>query len=137
MRQTIWTVILSTCAVVATMSLMTNNQTAAQPKEAARKVLRHVVLFKFKEGTTKEQIQEIEAVFKALPSKIDSIRDFEWGTDISPEGKSKGFTHCFFVTFADEKGRDIYLPHAAHKDFVKIVGPVIEDVLVVDYWTQK
>jgi hypothetical protein len=119
------------------MSLITNEQTSAQPRESPRKSLRHVVLFKFKEGTSKQQIQEIETGFRGLPSKIDTIRDFEWGTDISPEGKSKGFTHCFFVTFGDEKGRDIYLPHAAHKDFVKLVGPHVEDVCVVDYWTQK
>ncbi len=137
MRRTIGAAILSALLAVTTMSLINSAQTSAQSKEAARKVLRHVVLFKFKEGTTKEQVKAIEAAFGALPSKIDTIRDFEWGTDVSPEGKSKGFTHCFFVTFADEKGRDVYLPHAAHKDFVKLVGPQVEDVCVVDYWTQK
>ncbi len=137
MRQTIGTAILSALIAVATMSLMTGDQTSAQSKDTPRKMLRHVVLFKFKEGTTKEQVQEVETGFRGLPSKIDTIRDFEWGTDISPEGKSKGFTHCFFVTFADEKGRDAYLPHAAHKDFVKLVGPHVDDVCVVDYWTQK
>ena len=137
MRQTLWTVILSAFVAVTTMSLINSPQTSAQPKEAPRKVLRHVVLFKFKEGTTKEQLKAIESAFGSLPSKIDTIRDFEWGTDVSPEGKSKGFTHCFFVTFADEKGRDVYLPHAAHMDFVKLVGPQVGDVCVVDYWTQK
>lgn len=137
MRRTIGTAIFSALLTVAMMSLINSTQTSAQSKAPPRKVLRHVVLFKFKEGTTKEQIKEIETAFGGLPSKIDTIRDFEWGTDVSPEGKSKGFTHCFFVTFADEKGRDIYLPHAAHKDFVKIVGPHVEDVCVVDYWTQK
>lgn len=137
MRRTLGTAILSALVAVTAMNLMNSDQTSAQPKEAPRKVLRHVVLFKFKEGTTKEQIKEIETAFGGLPSKIDTIRDFEWGTDVSPEGKSKGFTHCFFVTFADEKGRDVYLPHAAHKDFVKIVGPHVADVCVVDYWTQK
>ena len=137
MRKTLWTAILSAFVAVTTMSLINSPKTSAQPKEAPRKVLRHVVLFKFKEGTTKEQLKAIESAFGSLPSKIDTIRDFEWGTDVSPEGKSKGFTHCFFVTFADEKGRDVYLPHAAHKDFVKLVGPQVEDVCVVDYWTQK
>ena len=137
MRRTIGAAILSALVAVTTMSLINSSQTSAQPKEAPRKVLRHVVLFKFKEGTSKEQVKAIEMAFGGLPSKIDTIRDFEWGTDVSPEGKSKGFTHCFFVTFADEKGRDVYLPHAAHKDFVKLVGPQVEAVCVVDYWTQK
>lgn len=137
MRWTIGAAILSVFLAVTTMSLVNSAPTSAQTKEAPRKVLRHVVLFKFKEGTTKEQIKAIETGFAGLPSKIDTIRDFEWGTDVSSEGKSKGFTHCFFVTFADEKGRDVYLPHAAHKDFVKLVGPQVDDVCVVDYWTQR
>ena len=37
-----------------------------------------------------------------LPSKIDAIKDFEWGTNNSPENLAQGFTHCFFVTFADD-----------------------------------
>ncbi len=137
MRRTIGAAILSALLAVTTVSLINSVPISAQPKEAPKKVLRHVVLFKFKEGTTKEQVKAIEAGFAGLSSKIDTIRDFEWGTDVSPEGKSKGFTHCFFVTFADEKGRDVYLPHAAHQNFVKLVGPQVGDVCVVDYWTQK
>jgi hypothetical protein len=41
------------------------------------------------------------------------------------------------VTFADEAGRDRYLPHPAHKDFVKLLGGKIEKVLVVDFWTNR
>lgn len=114
----------------------------AEQKEGAKKapegkVLRHVVLFKFKAESPKEKIDEIIAAFGALPSKIDGIVDFEWGTDVSPEQKAQGFTHCFLVTFATEKGRDDYLPHPAHKEFVKLVGPHLADVLVVDYWSRK
>ncbi|MCL4207217.1 MAG: Dabb family protein [Pirellulaceae bacterium] len=104
---------------------------------AAGRVLRHVVVFKFKEGTTPEQVKQIEQAFAALPGKIDTIIDFEFGTDVSVEGKSKGFTHCFVVTFRDEAGRAAYLPHPAHDAFVKLVVPHVEDVLVVDYWTAR
>ena len=76
------------------------------------------MLVKFKADLTPEQIKESEAAFRGLKSKIDVIKDFEWGTDVSVEGKAEGFTHLFLVSFADEKGRDIYLPHAAHKEFV-------------------
>ena len=93
--------------------------------------------FKFKDEVTKEQIQEVVDAFAALPSKIDSILDFEAGTDVSVEGKSKGFTHGFVVTFPSAKGREIYLPHPAHQEFVKLVGPRLADVLVFDYWTAK
>lgn len=101
-----------------------------------KKMLRHVVLFKFKNGTTPEQLKEITDTFAGLPAKIDTIKAFEWGTDVSVENKADGFTHCFLVTFEDEKGREVYLPHPAHKAFVAIAGPKIEKVLVVDYWAK-
>jgi hypothetical protein len=119
----------------AIMSVHADNApTSGDSKHA--KVLRHVVLFKFKDSTTKEQVDEIVRAFRALKSKIDVIEDFEFGTDVSTENKSQGFTHCFFVTFRDEKGRDAYLPHPAHKEFGTLVRPRLENVLVVDYWSQ-
>lgn len=99
-------------------------------------VLRHVVLFKFKEGTTDSQLKAIEDSFSGLPAKIPEIVGYEWGLNNSPEGLNKDFTHCFFVSFASEEGRATYLPHPAHKAFVELVGPSVEDVLVVDYWVK-
>ena len=99
------------------------------------KVLRHVVLFKFKDASTPADVEKIVAAFRALPGKIPQIKAFEWGTDVSPEGKSQGLTHCFLVTFGSEADRDAYLPHPAHKEFVSIVGPHVDKVTVVDYWS--
>ncbi len=106
-------------------------------KEQDQQKLRHVVLFKFKEGTTSGDMKMVEDAFKALPSKIPQIKDFEWGTNNSPEELDKGFTHCFFLTFNSEAERAIYLPHPDHKAFGKILGPYLEDVLVVDYWIKE
>ena len=123
---------------LAVMALCTHWQDAdGQQKKEEMKRLRHVVLLKFKESAKPEDVKAIEAAFRELPSKIDSIVDFEWGTDNSPERLSKGFTHCFFVTFADEKGRATYLPHPAHKEFVALLRPSLDDVLVIDYWADK
>ena len=109
---------------------------SAQPLPEG-KVLRHVVLFKFKEGATPEQIKQVEDAFRALPGKIDLIRGFEWGTNVSSENLSQGYTHCFFLTFASDKDRDAYLVHPAHKEFGKLLGPYLDKVTVVDFWTQK
>ncbi len=100
------------------------------------RLLRHVVLFQFKAETTPQQIEQIEAAFRALPGKINAIYDFEWGTDVSVEGLADGFTHCFFVTFASEADRDAYLPHPAHREFGAVLRPHLDKVLVLDYWTQ-
>jgi len=100
-------------------------------------VLRHVVLFKFKDGTTAEQVRQIEQAFCALPGNIDAIRDFEWGTDVSVENRQEGFTHCFVVTFRDETARAEYLPHPEHKAFGNLLGPYLDKVLVIDYWAKS
>ena len=125
-------------AIVFTMKLIPQFKTnaALAPIVEDTKTLRHVVLFKFKEGTSQEELKTIESAFAALPTKIPEIVDFEWGTNNSPEGLDKGFTHCFFVSFKDEKGREVYLPHPDHKAFVDVASPHIEDVLVLDYWTE-
>ena len=95
--------------------------------------IRHVVLFKWKDGTPPETVKAIENSFRALPSKVDGISGFEWGTDVSPEKLSQGFTHCFLVTFPDTAARDAYLPHPEHKAFVDLMKPHLDKVLVVDY----
>lgn len=96
-------------------------------------MLRHVVMFSWKPGTDSKTIRQIEKAFGALPSKIDVIRDFEWGTDVSVENRAHGFTHCFLVTFEDDAGRDAYLPHPDHQAFSRLVREHMADVLVVDY----
>lgn len=101
------------------------------------KVLRHVVLFKFKDETSADDIKKVEEAFLALPSKIKEIQAIEWGINNSPEGLDQGFTHCFFLTFASEKDRAVYLPHPDHKAFGAVLGPHLDKVLVVDYWTKN
>ena len=100
-------------------------------------MLRHVVLFKFKDGLPEAEIATIVEAFGKLKSQISEIVDYEFGTDISTENLSQGFTHCFVVTFENEAGRDKYLPHQAHQDFVKLLKDKIDKVLVVDFWANS
>ncbi|REK17942.1 MAG: Dabb family protein [Planctomycetota bacterium] len=101
------------------------------------KVLRHIVLYKFKDDLAPADVQEVVDTFAALPSKIDTIVDFEHGTNVSPEGKSEGLTHAFVVTFRDEASRDVYLKHPAHLEYVEVVRDRREKVVVFDYWVDE
>jgi hypothetical protein len=94
---------------------------------------RHFVFFKFKPDTPEKEVTRIESEFAALPSKIDTITGFEWGTNVSPENKAKGFTHGFTVTFKDKAGLETYIPHPAHEKFVEGLVPHLDDVFVFDY----
>lgn len=63
-------------------------------------------------------------------------RHYEWGTNVSKETRNKGCTHGFILTFKSESDRDTYFDHPAHKEFGKIVGPVLDDVFVIDFWAK-
>ena len=108
----------------------------ASAEEAPAQVLRHMVLLKFKDDATAAQVREIEVAFCRLPSATGVIHNLEWGTNVSPENLDQGYTHCFFLTFKNEADRDAYLPHPAHKEFGALLGPVLDKVLAIDYWTK-
>ncbi len=132
---------LSTILTVSTTGFCPTKKDNTKPamKNAFTKekdsVLRHVVLFKFKDGTTSDDIKKVEDAFGILPSKIPQITSYEWGLNNSPEGLDKGFTHCFLLTFKSEEDRAIYLPHPDHKAFGQVLTPFLDDVLVIDYWS--
>ncbi len=108
-----------------------------QQTEESPNMLRHVVLFQFKDSSSEADIQQVVDAFRALPKKISQIADFEYGVNNSPEGLDGGLTHCFLVTFKSEADRDAYLPHPEHKAFVEVLKPHLEKATVVDYWAKR
>lgn len=122
-------------AAFVVASFAGGQQQSEEPKEP--KMLRHVVLFQFKDSSSEEDIDRVVDAFRALPEKIPQIADFEYGVDNSPEGLSGGLTHCFLVTFRSEADRDAYLPHPDHQAFVEVLKPHLEKVTVVDYWAKR
>lgn len=141
----LWTPLLTYAAMKSTLIILLtvlltitlSGSLSAADKPAKKKQspkLRHIVSFKFKDDAPEQQIKKVIREFRALKTKIPGILAFETGTNNSPEGLNKGFTHCFIVTFESEAAREAYLPHPEHKKFVEILKPVMEDVFVIDYW---
>lgn len=112
-------------------------------------LVRHVVLFRYRDGTSPQQRAEVLRRFLAL---ADSVRDdgeryvvsIEAGEQTSGEGSGRGFEHGVVVTFASEGDRNYYVgtpvvddarsydpEHARFKEFV---GPLLAEdgVLVFD-----
>jgi hypothetical protein len=126
-----WATLVGMKAILAALALFTMTTIAADGP------VYHVVHFKFKKEATPEQIKKVETEFAALKTTIKEVATLEWGTDISPEKLSDGFTHCWVLTFKNTADRDAYLVHPEHKKFVGIVGPVLEKPLVVDFIPKK
>ena len=106
-------------------------------RDESPRVLRHIVLYKFKDDLPPEKLQEVIDTFAGLPKKIDSIIGFEHGPNVSTEGKSEGLTYAFQVTFRDEAGLATYLAHPAHDAYVQVVKDRRDKVVVFDYWAPQ
>jgi heme-degrading monooxygenase HmoA len=122
--------------LIAAIALCTLAASTPSIAEESKPVLRHIVVFKFKETASEAEVKEIVEAFAALEDKIDTISGYEAGTNVSPEDKAKGFTHCFVVTFDSKEGLEAYIPHPAHKAFVKLLDGKLDDVFVFDYWAK-
>lgn len=140
-RRTLASLTLSALALLVSPTMNAQSREESKSATAASRTnrnarLNHVVSFKFKDAATKDQVKEVEEAFRTLKTKIPQIQKLIWGLNNSPEGLNKGFTHCWILTFASEADRDAYLVHPDHKEFGKLVKPVIADVFVVDFWAK-
>ena len=93
---------------------------------SAGKPVKHVVMFSFREGTSKRDILHIRRKLLDLPRQIPEITSFELGKDlklrsgqIQPSGKNRMV--AWTATFASKKHYDIYNEHRAHKEFLDIL----------------
>ena len=127
--------LLKVLLLISIVSFMSVSATQAQSAGKPAK-LRHVVLFKFKDSSTPDDIKKVEEAFAGLARNLKLIKDYEWGINVSPENLNQGLTHCFFVTFESAEDRDAYLVHPEHKAFGKVLGPHLDKVTVVDYWAK-
>jgi hypothetical protein len=128
MKRNILSLVITFILISATAMAQAQSKKSDKAKGDKGQVLRHVVMFKFKDSSSPEDIKKVE---------IKEIKDFEWGINNSPENLNQGLTHCFLVTFGSEKDREIYLPHPDHLAFVEILKPHLDKVTVIDYWAKK
>ncbi len=130
--------LLSNCSTPLESSTdMNETSTQAEVHEVkAERELKHVVIFKFKDEASPEDVKKLNDAFLALPKAIPVIQHFEWGLNDSPENFHQGFTHCYILSFKSEEDRDsVYTPHPQHQAFVQSLQPHLEKVFVVDFWT--
>ncbi|TDC67132.1 Dabb family protein [Actinomadura sp. GC306] len=93
---------------------------------------RHVVLFRWAEGTTTGQQEEVAARLGELPGVIEGIREYSVGADA---GVNPGAYD--FAVVADFAGRDAYLAyrdHPAHRAVVEeYITPIVAERASIQY----
>lgn len=103
--------------------------------QADSEPVRHMVVFKYKDGAPEARIRQITDAFRQLKDSIPGILSFEYGVNNSPENLNRGLTHIYLLTFEDAAARDVYLPHPEHGKFGELVmgSGILDEVFVVDY----
>jgi hypothetical protein len=95
-------------------------------------MVEHIVLFRWKEEATSEQIEQVMKGLRRLKEVIPGILDLSCGEDFS--GRAQGYTHGLVAQFTDEDALKAYGPHPAHRQVVEEqIAPIREMVLGFDY----
>ncbi|MDF2659337.1 MAG: Stress responsive alpha-beta barrel protein [Paenibacillus sp.] len=92
----------------------------------------HIVLVKFGESTTREQLEEVVSRFKALRAHLTGIVDLQAGLNFSD--KNQGYQVALSVRFEDRAALEAYGPNPHHQAvaaFIRESGRV--DSIVVDF----
>jgi hypothetical protein len=95
--------------------------------------VKHIVLLKFKQGTSEQQIAGFLRSLSGLRSEIEGLEEFAGGPYSSPEGLNQGYTHGFVMTFSDARARDRYLPHPAHERLKGMIVPHLDSIVAFDF----
>ncbi|MFF2910968.1 Dabb family protein [Paenibacillus sp. NPDC057934] len=94
----------------------------------------HIVLFKFNEkGTTEKQEQAIRQV-QSFKGNIPGIVELSAGINETEEtANMNGYALGIRVTFQDQQACRDYMNHPLHQELLQSVGPLVDNVVVVDY----
>jgi len=95
-------------------------------------MIRHIVLFRWKDGVTSEDVDRVQAALKGLPDLIPGVARFELGPDL---GLIDGtYDLALVAEFADEAA---YRTYATHPDHLAVsatfVTPITADLARVQH----
>ena len=95
-------------------------------------MIRHAVLFKWKAGTTREQVQALAAGLARLPAEIPEIADYRFGADLGLAEGNADF--AIIADFASVEDWRAYSRHPAHLRLIEEhIVPIRESRVVLQY----
>ncbi len=98
-------------------------------------MIRHIVLFRFKEeaeGRSKqENVEATRAMLEALPAKIDLI--LHSTVEVNAEGSNPENADLILISdFASQETLDAYIVHPDHKAVGAFMKPLRESRMAID-----
>lgn len=89
-------------------------------------MIRHVAVFRWREGTTAEQVEALRAGLDRMPGAVPSVRAYSHGPDLRlGEGR---WDYGVVADFDDSAGFQEYVDHPEH-DAVRreLLAPLVAD----------
>ncbi len=98
-------------------------------------MIKHIVMWKFKESaegaTAQENVKKAKALLEGLVEHLPEIKELEAGVDFNRS--ERAFDLVLYSTFASKEDLDAYQIHPEHKKVAQFIGSVVEMGKVVDY----
>jgi hypothetical protein len=94
-------------------------------------VIRHVVLWAFKDSVPLAERDAILAAVRALATTVPSLRSLDVGENVSP-ARAQGYTHVLLETFDDRDGLAAYASHPDHLPVLARLRDAVAELLAVD-----
>jgi hypothetical protein len=79
-------------------------------------VIQHIVLFKWKDGTTDEQVMAAFEQARGIPNEVPGVPRLTIGRNRA--SSDHGFTHAVSVQAVDEDALQRYLDHPARRQWI-------------------
>ncbi|HVW31613.1 MAG TPA: Dabb family protein [Acidimicrobiia bacterium] len=87
-------------------------------------MIRHVVMFNFRDGTTGDQKEAVRTALRALPEAIPEIRAYRFGADLGL--RDDNFDFVVTADFDDVDGFVVYRDHPDHQKAVaEHIAPIV------------
>ena len=86
--------------------------------------LRHVVMFRFAEGTTDEQVQALADGLDGMPATVGTMADYRHGRDAGINE-----TTYDYVVVGDFATVDDYLVYRDHPDHLALIRDLVRPIL--------
>ena len=94
-------------------------------------VLRHVVLWSFKDDIPASERQALVEAIRGLKATVPELRTLEVGENISP-ARAQGYTHVLLETFDDRAALAAYAAHPDHLPVLARLREAVSQLVAVD-----
>jgi hypothetical protein len=94
--------------------------------------LRHIAMFRFREGVREQDVADLEAALATLPEQIAELQAYSYGRDLGLSDDT--FDYVVVADVADIQAYQRYQRHDAHQAVIaERVRPIVAERVALQY----